>query len=116
MGTGSLGIDGHGSNPPTIQEVVLQSILKRRPSSPMVVAFFALFLAVSGTATAAKLITGNQIARNAITGKHVKNHSLTAADFRGAVGGAAGPAGPEGPRGLTGAKGERGPQGDRGQQ
>jgi hypothetical protein len=96
----------------------LQSILKRRPSNPMVIAFIALFLAVSGTATAAKLITGRDIARNTITGKHVKDYSLSARDICGSVKGTAGPAGPAGPegqRGATGAKGERGPQGDRGE-
>ena len=83
----------------------------------MAVAFLALFLAVSGTATAAKLITGKNIARSTITGKHVKDHSLSSADFRGSVAGAPGPQGPQGPagpKGATGAKGERGPQGDRG--
>ena len=94
----------------------MQSILKRRPSSPMVVAFLALFLAVSGTATAAKLITGKNIARSTITGKHVKDRSLSARDFRGAIASRPGPAGPEGQRGLNGAKGERGPQGDPGPQ
>jgi Collagen triple helix repeat (20 copies) len=94
----------------------LKSIHKRRPSTAMAVAFVALFLAVSGTATAAHLITGRQIARNAITGKHVRDHSLSARDFSGSVAGPAGPAGLNGPRGFTGAKGERGPQGDRGVQ
>jgi Collagen triple helix repeat (20 copies) len=105
-----------GISQSTIQEVVLQSILKRRPSTAMAVAFIALFLAVSGTATAAHLITGRQIARNAITGKHVRDHSLSARDFSGSLVGPAGATGQEGPRGFTGAKGERGPQGDRGPQ
>jgi hypothetical protein len=87
-----------------------------RPSRSMIVAAVALFVALSGTATAAKLVTGNQIARNAITGKHVRDHSLTAADFNGALGGPAGPQGPAGPKGATGAKGDQGPKGDTGPQ
>ena len=59
----------------------------------MAVAFIALFLALTGTATAAKLITGKNIARSTITGKHVKDRSLSAADFSGALAGAAGPRG-----------------------
>src|SRR5215210_9208584 len=101
MGGGLIHPDRHGISPSTIKEVVLQSILKRRPSSTMAVAFLALFLAVSGTATAAKLITGKDIARSTITGKHVRDHSLSAADFNGSVAGASGPQGPEGERGAT---------------
>jgi len=74
-------------------------------------------LALAGTATAAKLITGKQVKNSSLTGKDVKNRSLTAADFKGSVRGAAGPAGPagakgdpgaQGPRGLTGASGTNG--------
>src|SRR3954453_9730724 len=100
MGAAAFRPDRHGISQSTIQEVVLQSILKRRPSSTMAVAFLALFLAVTGTATAAKLITGKQIARNAITGKHVRDHSLSARDFSGSVAGPAGPAVLRRPRGV----------------
>jgi hypothetical protein len=94
----------------------VQRHIIRRPSRSMIVAVLALFVALSGTATAAKLVTGKQIARNAITGKHVRDHSLTAADFNGALGGPAGPQGPAGPKGPTGAKGDQGPKGDTGPQ
>jgi hypothetical protein len=93
----------------------MQSRFIARPSKSMVVALLALFLALSGTATAAKLITGKQIARNAITGKHVKNGSLGPADFNGSVAGPAGPQGPKGDTGPQGPKGDTGPQGPRGE-
>jgi len=79
-------------------------------------------LALAGTATAAKLITGKQVKDSSLTGKDVKNRSLTAADFKGSVAGAQGVAGPAGPRGAAGpqgaagAKGETGPQGVQGVQ
>jgi hypothetical protein len=90
---------------------------RRRVRPSTVIATVALFAAVSGTATAAKLITGKDIARNAITSKHVKNRSLTAADFNGSIIGPAGPPGERGltgPRGPVGATGDQGPKGDAG--
>lgn len=98
----------------------------RRPSPAMVVAVLALIVALSGTATAASgLITGRQIAPSTITGKNVKNRSLTAADLAagtlksGRTGktGPAGPAGavgPIGPAGAAGAQGAAGAKGDPG--
>src|SRR5688572_15684613 len=78
----------------------------------IVVAVLAALMALSivspaiGTpsplARAAKLISGNQIANSSITGKDVKNRSLTRSDFRGSV---------RGPRGLRGAQGPQGPAG-----
>jgi hypothetical protein len=90
--------------------------LRVAPST--VIASIALFAAVGGgTATAAKLITGKDIARSAVTGKHVKDRSLTAADFRDSLTGPQGPAGPTGatgPRGPVGATGDRGAVGEEG--
>ena len=113
--------------------------LCRRPSPAFVVALVALFSSLVSGATAAKLITGKEIANKSVTGKdvkpksltgkHVKDGSLAAADFKkgvlaaagiagpqGPVGpaGAEGPAGPEGPRGADGATGAQGPKGDEG--
>ena len=85
-----------------------------RPSPAMVVATLALLAALGGTAGAdpigkiSALVTGKQIARNAVVSKHVKNGALLAADFkrgqlpRGATG-APGPQGPQGPAGAAGA-------------
>lgn len=101
-----------------------------RPST-LIVAVLALVLALGGTATAAKLITGKQIKNSSLTGVDVKNSALTGADVKnGTIGtadlsaaakkataGAAGPAGPAGPKGDTGtpgAKGDKGGKGDTG--
>jgi hypothetical protein len=47
-----------------------------RPSTALVVAFAALFTALSGTGYAALKITGKDVAKSTLTGKHVKNKSL----------------------------------------
>jgi hypothetical protein len=47
-----------------------------RPSAALVVAFAALFTAMSGTGYAALKITGKSVAKSTLTGKHVKNKSL----------------------------------------
>ncbi|HWT95507.1 MAG TPA: hypothetical protein VN238_21095 [Solirubrobacteraceae bacterium] len=93
-------------------------------------AAFAMVAALltAGSATAAKLITGKQIANGSITAADIKKNSLKAdrlapslrksmtAGKAGADGkvGPAGPQGPAGPKGDTGAQGEPGPKGDRG--
>ena len=59
---------------------------------------------VAGAYAAAK-ITGRQIKDGTITGKDVKNRSLSPTDFRGSV---------RGPRGLTGAQGAQGAPGPQG--
>ena len=92
-----------------------------------------LVVVLSGGAFATGKITGKQIAKNAITSKHVKDGSLSSKDLSasaqagltgpqgppgavGAVGpaGAAGAAGPQGPKGDTGAAGATGAQGAQG--
>lgn len=87
----------------------------RLPSPALLVAFAALFVASSGTAVAAKLITGKQIANNSIAGADVKNGSLQGKDLsakaRAALTGAAGPQGAQGPAGPAG---PAGPKGDAG--
>lgn len=87
----------------------------RRPSPALVVACFALFVALTGTSIAAvsQLVPRNsvgtpQLKNNAVTSAKVRNRSLVRADFRpgtllrGPAGpaGAAGPAGPAGPAGT----------------
>jgi hypothetical protein len=72
----------------------------------LVVAFLALFVALSGTSYAvsqlpAKSVGTKQLKSNAVTGAKVKDGSLRAADFRpGQL--PAGPAGPTGPAGASG--------------
>jgi hypothetical protein len=91
--------------------------LLKRPSTPTVIATLALVFAMTGVAPAAKrLLTGKDIAKNAITTTHVKDHTLKAADFAPGVlkAGGTGPAGPAGPTGAKGATGAQGPAGDSG--
>jgi len=90
--------------------------LLKRPSAPTVIATLALVFATAGVAPAAKkLITGRDIARNAITTAHVKDRTLKAADFApGVLKSGSGPAGPAGPAGPKGATGPQGAQGDSG--
>jgi hypothetical protein len=53
----------------------------RRPSAPMIVALLALFVALDGPATAARLINGKSIAPNSITNKQIKNGTLGKQDL-----------------------------------
>jgi hypothetical protein len=80
----------------------------RRISPSMVVAVVALVFSCTGGAVAAGLITSSQIKDSTITGRDVKNKSLTPADFRGSV------KGDPGDRGLTGLTGPAGPAGPSG--
>ncbi len=89
-----------------------------RPAT-LIAAIALLCLAAGGTATAAKLISGKDVRNSSLTGADVRNGSLGSKDLssaakrslRGAAG-AAGVAGPAGPAGPAGAKGDAGPQGD----
>ncbi|GAA1534659.1 hypothetical protein [Nocardioides humi] len=71
-----------------------------------IVATLALVVALSGGAYAAGKITGKQIAKNAITSKHIRNGQVTAADLAADAKAAA--TGPVGPRGAAGAPGVSG--------
>ncbi len=103
------------------------NIVKRRPSPALVVALVALFVAFSGTATAALVMTGQNIKDGTITGQDVKNRALgtnklskravsSLTGERGPAGpqGPMGEAGVQGPKGDTGAAGAQGPKGDTG--
>lgn len=61
-----------------------------------------------GTAGAAGLLDGGDVLDGSLTGRDVKNKSLTRADFRGSVRGRRGPTGPTGPTGAAGATGPLG--------
>ena len=94
----------------------LRDFARRRPSPGTVIACVALFVACTGSATAATLITGGQIKNNSVTTKDVKNKSLRATDFRPGdlprgPAGATGAQGPQGAQGAPGPQGSRGPQG-----
>lgn len=101
--------------------------LKKRVSMlawPSVGLAMVAVLALAGTASAVRLITGKQVkngsltgkdVRNSsLTGKDVRNRSLTKADFKGSVVGPQGPTGAKGDTGAQGPKGDRGAQGPKG--
>ncbi len=80
---------------------------RRLSGAPMIVACVALFVALGGTAVAAKdLITGKQIAKNTVTSKNVKNGTLKSGDLNkktvDALQGKQGPKGEQGPAGANG--------------
>lgn len=95
----------------------MRRILLRRPSPALVVACFALGVALGGTSYATVLnvprasvgtpqlknnaVTTNKLARNAVTSAKIRNGTLLRADFaRGQL--PVGPAGPAGPAGAPG--------------
>jgi hypothetical protein len=69
----------------------------------------ALMLCSAGTAGAAFLITGKQIKDGTLTSRDIRDHSLTAKDIKGGV--IKGPAGATGQTGDTGVGGGVGPAG-----
>jgi len=85
------------------------------PQPGTVIAIAALFLALSGSAGAATLISGKQIRNGTITGADVKRGSLPAEDLspkaRRLLKGVTGPAGAQGAAGATGPAGPAGPAG-----
>lgn len=83
------------------------SSTRRFGAAPMIVAAVALFVALSGTAIAAKdLITGKQIAKNTVTSKNVKNGTLKTGDLnKKTVASLQGKQGPKGDKGDPGANG-----------
>ena len=101
----------------------MRTLFARRPSPAMVVACFALLMALSGTSIAAvsalapnsvgtaqlraSAVTNAKLASGAVTTAKVRNFSLRRVDF--AAGQLpAGPRGPTGPAGAQGAKGDPG--------
>ena len=96
----------------------MNNILKRRPSAALVVAVVALSVALSGTATAALVMTGNNIRNGTIEGKDLANHTLGKKKLSkaalGSLLGRTGPAGAAGPQGAQGAPGPAGPAGPAG--
>jgi len=95
-------------------------IAKLSRPAQLAAAVAVLVLALGGTATAARLITGAQIKDGSITGRDIKNGSIGATDLRGdAANALRGRDGLRGETGATGAKGDAGavgPKGDTGAQ
>lgn len=92
----------------------------RAPTYAEVASTLALTLALgTGGAYAAAQITSLDIAKNAVTTKHIKNGTVKEKDLNKAVktklnAASTGVAGPAGPTGATGATGPAGAQGPRG--
>ncbi|MFI5027602.1 MAG: collagen-like protein [Solirubrobacterales bacterium] len=80
-----------------------------RESTPLLI--LTVVLLSIGTASAAKLITGKDVANHSLTGADIKAHSLPLSVLQTAPHGQAGPAGTPGARGDAGPKGEAGVQG-----
>ena len=81
-------------------------MMRKHLSPGIILGVIAVVLAATGSAVAASKITSAQIKDGTITGKDVKNDSLTLSDLSaGAVNdlaGVPGPAGPAGPQGPAG--------------
>jgi hypothetical protein len=58
----------------------------RRPRHATVVAYLALFLALTGSGYAALSITGRDVQDGSLTGRDIGNNSLTGGDLRGISG------------------------------
>jgi hypothetical protein len=82
--------------------------MRTRLTYANVVSTACLFIVLGGSAAAAtKLITGKQIKNNSISSADIKDRSLLRRDFkRGQL-----VRGPVGPQGVQGAQGQQGPQG-----
>ena len=93
----------------------MKGITKRLPSPALVVAIVALSVALSGTATAALMMTGNNIRNGTVTGKDLANRTLAKKKLSkkaiASLQGRTGPAGPQGLQGAQGAQGAPGPAG-----
>lgn len=93
-------------------------------STSFTLAILALVVSLSTTATAALMVTGKQVKNGSLTGKDVRDASLAVVDLDPTVlshlQGLAGPAGPkgdigpQGPKGDPGAPGAAGPAGPAG--
>jgi hypothetical protein len=86
---------------------------RRLPSPATVLASIAVFAVLAGSATAAtSLINGKDIKKGTVTGKQIKNKSLSIKELsKGAVKKLRGATGPRGERGERGETGARGPAG-----
>lgn len=98
----------------------MRSILKRLSRRHgTAIAYLALFLALGGSAYAAVTVTGKNIKDGTVTGRDVKNRSLSTSELTptalGSLKGQPGPAGPQGSKGDRGEQGPAGPTGPGGQ-
>jgi type VI protein secretion system component Hcp len=87
------------------------SALRRHLTYANVVSSLCLFIVLGGGAYAAVTITGKNVKNNSLTSDDIKNGSLLHQDFKAGQlpKGAQGPQGPQGPAGAAGAKGADAP-------
>jgi hypothetical protein len=84
-------------------------VLDMKVLGKALVCVVVLALVGAGTATAAKLVTGGDIAKRTITGKNIKKHTIGPKLLTdSAKASMQGPAGPQGPQGEPGANGADG--------
>jgi len=87
----------------------------RRPRHSTVVAYLALFVALSGSAYAAVKIGSKQIKDNSVRSRDIKNKTIAVKDIsnpaRKSLRGQKGPPGAAGSQGAAGAPGDQGPAG-----
>jgi hypothetical protein len=93
--------------------------MRSKLSYANIVSSICLFVVLGGSAYAAATITGKNIKDNTVTSADVKNKSLLISDFKpgqlpSASSAGAGPAGPQGPKGDAGAPGAKGDSGQPG--
>jgi hypothetical protein len=82
-------------------------MMRQRIKSPLVLGALIVMLLSVGVAGAAKMITGKNIRDHSITGKDIKKGSLPLSVLKGKL-----PAAQQGPKGETGIVGATGPKGD----
>jgi Collagen triple helix repeat (20 copies) len=92
----------------------LTSLARRVRGSALMIAVIVVLLSI-GSATAAKLITGREIANHSITGTDIKRKSLPLSVLKTRPRGTPGPQGPKGAAGPQGPKGAAGAKGDPGE-
>ena len=83
--------------------------MRRRLSYSNVMATLAVFVALGGTSYAAITITGKNVKNGSLTGADIKKHSVQLNRLRGSL-----PAGTRGPKGDQGHKGDTGAAGTNG--
>ena len=95
--------------------VLVTMTIKRSTGLTLAVGAICLILGSTGGAVAGGLITGKQIAKNAISSRHIEDKTITIKDLNPKTRSKlTGPAGAPGPEGSTGPAGPVGPEGSTG--
>src|SRR4051812_29750524 len=90
----------------------LRDSLRNVGTPTLLIVALIVALSAAGGATAASFVTGKQVRNGTLTGADVKNRSIKRRDLAKGLlrsaGGSPGAAGPQGPKGDTGEKGRDG--------